>query len=175
MPLQRRLPKRGFSNIFRVTVDEVNLDELDNVFGEGIVDVEAMRARGVVPRKATVVKVLGRGELAKSLTVRAHRFSRAARAKIEAAGGTVEIVPEPVPAPVGGAGVAAALPVEPEASPEVEAEAAPEAEAEAAPEVEAEAAPEVEAEAAPEVEAEAAPEVEAEAAPEAEDKPKEPE
>ena len=132
MPLQRRLPKRGFKNIFRVPVDEVNLDVLERVFDEGTVDVEAMRARGVVPRKTNVVKVLGRGELGKKMTVRAHRFSRSAREKIEAAGGTVEIIPEPIPAPLVTAAKAAPppSPPAPEPEPAPEAEPAPEPEPE---------------------------------------------
>ena len=96
MPLQRRLPKRGFKNIFRVQVDGVNLDVLDRVFEAGEVDPAQMRAKGVVPRKAMVIKVLGRGELSKALTVKAHRFSQTARDKIEAAGGTVHVLAEKV-------------------------------------------------------------------------------
>lgn len=99
MPLQRRLPKRGFHNIFRIQVDEVNLDQLDRVFAEGVVSPVEMRERGVVPRKAQVVKVLGRGELTKALTIRAHRFSKTAREKIVAAGGTVEQIAAPPTAP----------------------------------------------------------------------------
>ena len=100
MPLQRRLPKRGFKNIWRVEVDGVNVDALDNVFEEGVVDPDIMKSRGLVPRKAQVIKVLGRGEITKALTVKAHRFSKTAIQKIEAAGGAVEVVPEPKPAPV---------------------------------------------------------------------------
>lgn len=92
MPLQRRLPKRGFKNIFRTQVDQVNLDALERVFDAGEVDPAQMRAKGVVPRKAAVIKVLGRGELSKAFTVKAHRFSKTAREKIEAAGGTVHVL-----------------------------------------------------------------------------------
>jgi large subunit ribosomal protein L15 len=94
MPLKRRVPKRGFRNIFRIQVDEVNLDALERVFDAGEVDPTQMRAQGVVPRKAVVIKVLGRGELSKALTVKAHRFSKTARQKIEAAGGTVQVLAE---------------------------------------------------------------------------------
>lgn len=97
MPLQRRLPKRGFKNIYRVHVDAVNLDILESVFEAGDVDPAQMRAMGVVPRKAAVIKVLGRGELKKALHVKAHRFSKTAREKIEAAGGTVHVLSEKVP------------------------------------------------------------------------------
>jgi len=94
MPMQRRLPKRGFSNIFRVEAHPVNLGLLVSRFSEGdIVDVTAMRTAGLVPKKANVVKVLAGGEIDKSLTIRAHRFSRSAMEKIAAAGGTAEIVP----------------------------------------------------------------------------------
>ncbi len=94
MPLQRRLPKRGFNNIFRVQVDSVNLDVLDSVFEAGDVDPAQMRSLGVVPRKAAIIKVLGRGEVTKALNVAAHRFSKTAREKIEAAGGTVRVLEE---------------------------------------------------------------------------------
>ena len=99
MPLQRRLPKRGFKNIFRVQVDSVNVDLLDSVFEAGDVDPAQMRYMGVVPRKAAIIKVLGRGEVSKALNIKAHRFSKTAREKIEAAGGTVHVLSEKV-APV---------------------------------------------------------------------------
>lgn len=95
MPIQRRMPKRGFRNIFRLEVEQVNLDVLAEVFDSGVVDPEGMRALGVVPRKAKIIKVLGRGELGKPLIVKAHRFSKSAIQKIEAAGGTVEILGQP--------------------------------------------------------------------------------
>jgi len=90
MPMQRRLPKRGFANPFRVEAAPINVAALEKFDGE--VDVEALKAAGVVPRKAKLVKVLGQGNLTKKLTVRAHRFSKSAREKIEAAGGTVEVI-----------------------------------------------------------------------------------
>ncbi len=90
MPMQRRLPKRGFANPFRVEAAPINVAALEKFDGE--VDVAALKAAGVVPRKAKVVKVLGQGNLTKKLTVRAHRFSKSAREKIEAAGGTVEVI-----------------------------------------------------------------------------------
>jgi large subunit ribosomal protein L15 len=92
MPMQRRLPKRGFKNPFRVEAYAVNLDDLAARFESGTVDLEAMRASGLVPRSAKLVKVLGRGELSKALTVSAHRFSETARQKIEAAGGTATVL-----------------------------------------------------------------------------------
>ena len=92
LPLVRRLPHiRGFVNIFRQEYAEVNLDRLAEVFGAGAsVTPEALVAAGVVKNTRLPIKVLGRGELDKPLTVQAHRFSASARAKIEAAGGTVE-------------------------------------------------------------------------------------
>ncbi len=94
MPLMRRLPKRGFKNIYRVQVDAVNLDVLERVFDAGDVDPGQMRSLGVVPRKAAIIKILGRGELSKAFTVKAHRFSQSARDKIVAAGGTVQVLSE---------------------------------------------------------------------------------
>ncbi len=92
MPLIRRIPKRGFTNIFRKEVIIVNLDALEN-FNEGAtVDPDSLKASGNVRSRAKIVKVLGNGELTKKLTVKAHRFSKSAREKIEAAGGTVEVL-----------------------------------------------------------------------------------
>jgi len=92
MPLNRRLPKFGFRNIFRVEHAPVNVGRLAELFQAGdTVDADALRARGVMPRSARLLKVLGGGELSAALTVRAHAFSAAARAKIEAAGGRVEL------------------------------------------------------------------------------------
>lgn len=92
MPIQRRLPKRGFSNPFRVEAFPVNLSLIAERFNEGVVDVDAMRTAGLVPKKAKVIKVLGNGDIAKALTIRAHRFSQTALSKLTAAGGTAEIV-----------------------------------------------------------------------------------
>lgn len=92
MPLIRRIPKRGFTNIFRKEVIIVNLDVLEN-FAEGsTVDPDALKASGNVRSRAKIVKVLGNGELTRKLTVKAHRFSKSAREKIEAAGGKVEVL-----------------------------------------------------------------------------------
>jgi large subunit ribosomal protein L15 len=91
MPLQRRVPKlKGFTNPNRVEYAVVNVGSLGEVF-EGEVDPSALLEHGMV-RKGRPVKILARGELDKALTVRAHAFSEAARAKIESAGGTVELV-----------------------------------------------------------------------------------
>ena len=94
-PLHRRTPKaKGFTNPFRVEYHVVNLDTLELFDARAEVDPATLRARGLVAKQG-LVKVLGRGELTKPLTVRAHGFSASAQRAIEAAGGTVEIVPAP--------------------------------------------------------------------------------
>jgi large subunit ribosomal protein L15 len=92
MPMQRRLPKRGFKNAFRKEAFAINLGHLCERF-DGVVDVEAMKNAGMVPRTAPLVKVLAEGDVTKKLTVRAHAFSAAAKAKLEQAGGVAEVVP----------------------------------------------------------------------------------
>ncbi len=87
MPLIRKVPKRGFTNIFRKEVAVVNLRDLSDFEGE--VNPETLLERGLV-RKGLAVKILGDGEISTVLQVKAHRFSRAAREKIEAAGGSCE-------------------------------------------------------------------------------------
>jgi len=90
MPLQRRLPKRGFSNIFRKEYAIVQVSKLE-VFEPGSrVDRETLIQAGLIDKRATLVKVLANGELSKSLTVAVDKVSQGARSKIEAAGGTVE-------------------------------------------------------------------------------------
>ena len=102
MPLQRRLPKRGFKNPFRVEYDGVNVGQLATRFEAGaVVDVAALRFAGMVPRNAQRVKVLGNGELTHQLTIKVQAFSKTARSKIEGAGGAAEVV-----APVGRRGAA---------------------------------------------------------------------
>ncbi len=94
MPLQRRVPKlKGFTNPFRVSYVVVNLDALESFEGD-VVTPETLRAKGLVHKKGSV-KVLGRGELTRKVTVQAHAFSKSAEAAITAAGGTVEILPKP--------------------------------------------------------------------------------
>ena len=92
MPMQRRLPKRGFKNPFRKEAFAVNLGHLCERF-DGTVDVDAMKGAGMVPRTAPYVKVLAEGDVTKKLTVRAHAFSGAAKAKLEQAGGVAEVIP----------------------------------------------------------------------------------
>jgi len=92
MPLYRRLPKRGFTNIFAKQIVEVNIERL-NIFENGTEVTEALlKERGVVSKTLDGVKILGNGELTKSLTVKVSRFSESAKAKIEAAGGKVEVM-----------------------------------------------------------------------------------
>lgn len=99
MQIQRRVPKRGFVNIHRVEIHSVNVARLESAFDAGAtVDIEAMHAAGVIPKKAKLIKVLGNGELTKKLTVKAHRVSASAKAKIEGAGGSVELVEIKAPA-----------------------------------------------------------------------------
>ena len=92
MPMQRRLPKRGFKNPFRQEAFAINVGALSARFPAGVVDVDAMKHAGMVPRKAPRVKVLGEGEVDKKLTVRAHAFSESAKAKLEKAGGAAEVI-----------------------------------------------------------------------------------
>jgi large subunit ribosomal protein L15 len=92
MPLQRRVPKlKGFTNPNRVEYSVVNVETLAKVFEGGEVDPAALYAHGLV-HKGRPVKILARGELDKALTVRAHAFSKTARAKIERAGGKAELI-----------------------------------------------------------------------------------
>jgi large subunit ribosomal protein L15 len=93
MPLQRRLPKRGFTNIFKKQWIEVTLATLENSFEAGdSITPETMHERGVIAKGKRDIVVLGTGELTKALTVSAHRFTKGARAKIEAAGGTINVI-----------------------------------------------------------------------------------
>ena len=93
MPLQRRLPKRGFTNIFKKQWIEVTLSTLENSFEAGDeITPETMHSRGVIAKGKRDVVVLGTGELTKALTVSAHRFTKGARRKIEEAGGTVNVI-----------------------------------------------------------------------------------
>ena len=93
MPLHRRIPKRGFHNPFRVEYAVVNLDLLAERFDAGtVVTPELLRERGLVHGASRQIKVLARGDIAKKLTVRAHKFSGKAAEKIAAAGGAAEVL-----------------------------------------------------------------------------------
>ena len=92
MPLQRRLPKRGFHNIFRNEMAVVNLAQLDALAGAGEIVPETMAKHGLISGQNRQVKVLGEGDWTKAVTVRAHGFSASAKQKIEAAGGKAELI-----------------------------------------------------------------------------------
>ncbi|TDI21250.1 MAG: 50S ribosomal protein L15 [Acidobacteria bacterium] len=93
MPLQRRVPKRGFFNPFRVEYAVVNLDTLADRFEAGTeVTLELLRERRLVRSNAKLVKILARGDIETALTVKAHKFSRKASEKIVAAGGQTEVI-----------------------------------------------------------------------------------
>ena len=91
MPLYRRLPKRGFTNIFKKEYEIVNLAQLVSLKGEDPITPEVMKKRGII-RKVGSVKILGNGELSHSVTVHAQKFSRSAADKIEKSGGKVIII-----------------------------------------------------------------------------------
>ncbi len=90
MPMQRRLPKRGFTPLTRKVYALVNLGQLDVFEAGSSVDIEALLKSGLISRVQDGVKVLATGELTKALTIKAHKFSASAKEKIIAAGGTVE-------------------------------------------------------------------------------------
>jgi large subunit ribosomal protein L15 len=92
MPLQRRLPKRGFHNPFRIEMAVVNIDQLESLPSGSEVTPELLAQHGLVKGKDKRVKILGDGSLSKPLTVKAHEFSAKAKEKIEASGGKAELV-----------------------------------------------------------------------------------
>ena len=92
MPLARRLPKRGFHNIFGTTYAPVNVSALEKFEDGAVVDAKVLLDAGVLSKCTYGVKILGNGEITKKLTVKASAFSESAKAKIEAAGGKAEVV-----------------------------------------------------------------------------------
>ena len=92
MPLQRRVPKRGFHNIFATRYASVNVAVLNKFEDGAVVDAAALKAAGLVKKEYDGVKILGNGNVEKKLTVKATAFSEAAKAKIEAAGGKAEVI-----------------------------------------------------------------------------------
>jgi large subunit ribosomal protein L15 len=95
MPLHRRLPKRGFTNIFRTEYTVVNLDriaQLQSESGETEFTLETLAAKGILDRKHSLLKILGNGDLAVGVTLHAHKFSKSAQEKIEKAGGKAVLV-----------------------------------------------------------------------------------
>ncbi len=92
MPLQRRLPKRGFTNIFQKKYSIINLRDLAGFEAGSVVEPESLAAGGLIKKAGEKVKLLGQGQIDKSLTLKIHGVSAQARAAVEAAGGTIEII-----------------------------------------------------------------------------------
>ena len=92
MPLQRRLPKRGFNNIFKKRFALVNLRDLAVFEAGSVIDAEALAAAGVIKKATDKVKLLGQGKIEKPLTLKVHGASNQARAAVEAVGGSVEVL-----------------------------------------------------------------------------------
>lgn len=92
MPLHRRIPKRGFTNIFREEFRTVNVERLNGLPSGSVVTAEILVAKGLLNKGRSKLKVLGEGELSVALTVQAHKFTASAAKKIEAAGGKAEVL-----------------------------------------------------------------------------------
>jgi len=93
MPLQRRLPKHGFRNLFRIEYSIVNVGDLEKHFEAGaVVDAAALQTHGLVRLRTRPIKILGDGAVTKALTVKANKFSATAKQRLEAAGGSIEVV-----------------------------------------------------------------------------------
>ncbi|MBT8490265.1 MAG: 50S ribosomal protein L15 [Deltaproteobacteria bacterium] len=92
MPLSRRLPKRGFYNRFRKDIIAVNLEQLLKFEEGSLVDPDTLLQQGIIKRKGDGVKILGKGDITHPLTLRVNKISRSAREKIEASGGSVEVI-----------------------------------------------------------------------------------
>lgn len=92
MPLQRRLPKRGFTNIFKKQYTLINLKDLNRFEPDTVVDTELLKNAGLVKKTKDGIKILGDGDISRALVIKAHKVSKTAKEKIEAAGGKVENV-----------------------------------------------------------------------------------
>ncbi len=92
MPLQRRLPKRGFTNIFKKRYNVINVKDLSGFSPNATLDMEALKEAGLVGKERDGIKLLGSGEISHPVVIKVRRVSNAAREKIEAAGGMVEII-----------------------------------------------------------------------------------
>ena len=92
MPLQRRLPKRGFTNIFRKAYDIINVKDLNRFTPNSSLGAKALRDAGLVKRTGRSIKLLGNGEIAHPVTISVHKVSKSAEEKIRAVGGQVEII-----------------------------------------------------------------------------------
>lgn len=91
MPLHRRLPKRGFTNIFKKEYSEINLDKLGQIKKQEI-KLKDLKAAGIIKKESEIIKVLGRGDISSAKTIHAHKFSRSALKKIEKAGGKAILI-----------------------------------------------------------------------------------
>lgn len=89
MPMQRRLPKKGFKNIFRKKIFALNVQEIESCFEPGAIGIEQLKKQGLVPRNCLILKILGKGEVTKPYTISASLFSTTAKEKIEKAGGRI--------------------------------------------------------------------------------------
>ncbi len=92
MPLQRRLPKRGFTNIFRKEYNILNVEDLNRFEPDAFLDAEAFKQAGLIKKMMDGIKLLGTGEITHPVVVRIQKVSKAAKEKVEAAGGKVELI-----------------------------------------------------------------------------------
>ena len=92
MPMQRRLPKRGFTNIFKKEYDLINIRDLNRFESDSIVDIDTLKGAGLIKGAKDGVKLLGDGEISNPVEIKVHKASKSARDKIEAAGGKVELI-----------------------------------------------------------------------------------
>lgn len=92
MPLVRRMPKRGFVNIFKKDFSVINLEKLEGFDGKEAITPDLLKEAGIIKKSAKAIKILGDGELNKPLTIKAHKFSKSALEKIQAAGGKAEVL-----------------------------------------------------------------------------------
>ncbi|MBN1292231.1 MAG: 50S ribosomal protein L15 [Candidatus Latescibacteria bacterium] len=92
MPLIRRLPKKGFFNLFRTRFEIVNISDIVRKELEGEINPDVLKSAGLIKKTDRKIKILGNGQLEKALTIKAHAFSRSAKEKIENAGGTIEVM-----------------------------------------------------------------------------------
>lgn len=92
MPLARRIPKRGFNNIFGTTYAVINVSDLEKFVDGSVVDTDLLKAAGIVKKTCDGIKILGNGEITRKLTVKVAAFSQTAKEKIEKAGGKAEVI-----------------------------------------------------------------------------------
>ena len=92
MPLHRRLPKRGFTNVFRKDIDIININDLSQFPPNTDLDIERLVQAGLVQKRTSGVKLLGKGDISHPLDIKVHKVSKAARDKVEGAGGSVELI-----------------------------------------------------------------------------------